>query len=231
VSNNSRPVLLEDRNLGSGTAFRRGRQLDLRKRFRDRRQSLLLRLARRGSEDAFRRLYRELYTPVARYIQTRVKNAEDAEDICSIVFKNFLLGLEGFDASRGSVMSWVIAMARNAVIDHYRRTNRVTETAERLSGALCDTIADVRPTPLQSMIGIEEINRVRRVLARQPSETREMFALRFEQGLRVREVADVMGLSPDAAKQRFARAFRKLQQELTEEDKPRRGEKPCAATD
>ncbi len=81
------------------------------------------------------------------------------------------------------------------------------------------------------MIDDEEIERVRRHLDRQPAEVREMFSLRFDQGLLVREVAEVMGVSPDAAKQRFARAFRKLQKELTEESKPGRGEKPCAATD
>ena len=190
-----------------------------------------MQLARRGSEDAFRRLYRELFTPVARYIQPRVHNPEDAEDICSNVFKSFLLRLDSFDASRGSVMTWVVAMARNAVIDHYRRTQLTGKSAESLSGPLVDTLADGRPGPLQAMISNEEADRIRSVLARQPVETREMFSLRFEQGLRVREVAEVMGLSPDATKQRFARAFRKLQQELTEEDKPRRGEKTCAATD
>ena len=203
----------------------------MRKRLRDRRQSLLLQLARRGSEEAFRRLYRELFTPVAGYIQPRVHNPEDAEDICSDVFKSFLLRLDSFDGSRGSVMTWVVAMARNAVIDHYRRVRLSAKSAEYLSGPLADALADGRPSPLQVMIGNEEADRIRRILARQPVETREMFSLRFEQGLRVREVGEVMGLSPDATKQRFARAFRKLQQELTEEDKPRRGEKPCAATD
>jgi RNA polymerase sigma-70 factor (ECF subfamily) len=203
----------------------------LRKRFRDRRHSLLLQLARRGSEEAFRRLYRELYTPVVRYIQPRVHNPEDAEDICSEVFRSFLLRLDNFDGSRGSVMTWVVAMARNAVIDHYRHTRVTAKRAESLSGPLADTLADGQPGPLQAMINNEEADRIRRILARQPVETREMFSLRFEQGLRVKEVAEVMGLSTDATKQRFARAFRKIQQELTEQDKPRRGEKPCAATD
>jgi len=191
----------------------------------------LLLLAIRGSEDAFRRLYRELFTPVARYVQIRVHNREDAEDVTSNVFRNFLTRLDSFDASRGSVMTWIVTMARNAVIDHYRRKGPATEDAERLSDAAADTLADRRPSPLQAMIGNEEIERVRRFLDRQPAEIREMFSLRFDQGLRVREVAEVMGLSPDAAKQRFGRTFRKLQLELTDEDKPRRGEKPCAATD
>ena len=57
--------------------------MDLRRKLRDRRQRLLLRLARGGSEEAFRRLYRELYDPVARYVEFRVRNREDAEDITS----------------------------------------------------------------------------------------------------------------------------------------------------
>jgi RNA polymerase sigma-70 factor (ECF subfamily) len=202
--------------------------LDLRREIRDRRQRLLLHLARRGSEDAFKRLYRELFAPVARYIQIRVPNPEDAEDTCSNVFKSFLLRLDSFDRSRGSVMTWVVAMARNAVIDYHRR---ISGNVEHLSATVIDTLADRQPSALQALIGDEEAEHVRRVLARQPAEIREMFSLRFEQGLRVREVAEVMGLSHDAAKQRFARTFRKLQQELTDEDKPRRGEKPCAATD
>jgi len=216
---------------GSGTARLTEEYLDLRKKIRDRRQQLLLRLAKRGSQDAFRHLYRELFTPVARYVQIRVHNREDAEDITSSVFRKFLLRLDRFDPSRGSVMTWIVTMARNAVIDHYRRVRPATEDVERLDDTTADTLADGRPSPLQTMIGEEEIERVRQYLNRQPAEIREMFSLRFDQGLRVREVAEVMGLSPDAAKQRFSRAFRKLQLELTDEDKPRRGEKPCAATD
>jgi RNA polymerase sigma-70 factor (ECF subfamily) len=205
--------------------------LDLQKEIRDQRQRILLRLAVRGSEDAFKRLYRELFMPVARYIQIRVHNREEAEDICANVFRNFLLHLDSFDPKRGSVMTWVVTMARNAVIDHYRRARPGCEGMECLSRNLTDTLADEQPGPLQAIINNEEIERVRRLLDRQPAEIREMFSLRFDQGLRVREVAEVMGLSPDAVKQRFARTFRKLQQELTDEDKPRRGERPCTATD
>ncbi|UCG51923.1 MAG: sigma-70 family RNA polymerase sigma factor [Candidatus Latescibacterota bacterium] len=208
--------------------------MDLQKEIRDRRQRILLRLAVRGSEDAFRRLYRELFMPVSRYIQIRVHNREEAEDICANVFRNFLLHLDSFDPTRGSVMTWIVTMARNAVIDHYRHTRPGCEGTERLCRNLTDTLdtlADEQPGPLQAIINNEEIERVRRLLDRQPAEIREMFSLRFDQGLRVREIAEVMGLSPDAVKQRFARTFRKLQQELTDEDKPRGGERPCAATD
>jgi RNA polymerase sigma-70 factor, ECF subfamily len=203
----------------------------LRKRIRDRRQRLLLALARRGNEDAFTQLYRELFPPVARYIQTRIQNRGDAEDLCADVFKKFLTGLDRFDPSCGSVMTWVVCLARNTVIDEYRRKRPTIRGFDTVSGLLAGTLPDGRPGPLHILIGDEEMKRVRQALARQPSEIREMFALRFDQGLRVREVAEVMGLSPDAAKQRFARALRVLRRELAETETSRRGEEPCADND
>lgn len=197
---------------------------------RDRRQRVLLALARRGNEDAFRRLYGELFDPVNAYVQRRVPGKEDAEDITAQVFRNFLLRLDSFDAARGSVMTWVVTMARNGVIDHYRRSRPAAESVDDLA----DLLAGGQPNQLQTMIQDEDLKAVRRYLARQPAEIREMFALRFEQGLRVREVAEVMGLSSDAAKQRFARTFRKIQRQLTDEERDigkGKGESPCAATD
>lgn len=190
-----------------------------------------MRLAVNGNEDAFRRLYGELYGPVARFVRARVAGRDDAEDVTATVFRNFLVHLAGFDPSRGSVMTWVVTMARNAVVDYYRSTRPEINDSEWLYGVGAETTADARPTHLQVMIRDEALERIRATLERQPAEIREMFALRFEQGLSVREVAEVMGLSLDAAKQRYSRGFRKIQEELEEKNEPRRGEKPCAATD
>jgi RNA polymerase sigma-70 factor (ECF subfamily) len=205
--------------------------LELRKRVRDRRQRLLLRLARHGSDDAFRRLYRDLFPPVSRYIQVRIHNREDAEDICADVFKNFLSQMDRFDPSRGSVMTWVVSMARNAVIDEYRRKRPAMESLDEMTGPRTRAFVNGNPGPLRDLVSDEALARIRRSLARHPAELREMFYLRFDQGLRVREVAEVMGISPDAAKQRFARALRALREELAETEPSREGEEPCAATD
>jgi len=205
--------------------------VELRKRIRDRRQRLLLALARRGSEDAFRQLYRDLFPPVARYVRARIPNQQDAEDLCADVFQKFLAGLDLFDPSRGSVMTWVVCLAHNAIIDEYRRKRPVSQGLETVSGPLAATLPDAQPSPLHDLIRIEELKRVRRALSRQPSELQEMFALRFEQGMRVREVAQVMGLNPDAAKQRFSRALRALREELAETEKSRKVEETCANTD
>ena len=200
---------------------------------RDGRHGLWLRLARRGNEDAFRRLYGELYDPVAGYIAARTNNVHDAEDLTSAVFQKFLERLDRFEAGRGSVMTWILAMARNAVIDHHRRLD--AHGSARKSPVPVEELAEVlaadQQDPLGSLVRDEDLRQIRQLLHREPDDVREMFALRFGQGLRVREVAAVMNLGEAAVKQRFARTLRKIRQELLAEEPERKGGPECMIAD
>lgn len=198
--------------------------MDWQRKIRDARHRLWWRLVRRGNEDAFKRLYGELYGPVAGYVGRRVGNVQDAEDLVGQVFQRVCERLADYDPRRGSLVSWVLATARHAVIDHHRyqaahgaarsRTTDVTELADVLAGAPGTSADD----PLATMIQDEEREQVRRWLHRQPADVREMFALRYGQELRLKEVARVMDLSEAAVKQRFARALRQIRHELLAED-------------
>lgn len=193
--------------------------MDLKRRIRDRRHRLWWRLARLGHEDAFRRLYGELYGPVAGFVNSRVGSAPDAEDLVALVFQRFVEKLDRYDHRQGSVLSWLLAMARNAIIDHYRqqaahgaarrRTVDVADLAEVLAAT-----GDRADDPLATLIRDEQARRVRQWLQEQPPETRAMFALRYGDGLDLKEVARVMNLSEAAVKQRFARTTRRIRKEL-----------------
>ena len=68
--------------------------------------------------------------------------------------------------------------------------------------------------PLEVLIDDEEARLLHGVLADHPAELREMFALHYGQGLRYREIAQILGLNEAAVKQRFSRALRQLRVEL-----------------
>ncbi len=85
--------------------------------------------------------------------------------------------------------------------------------------------------PLVSLIRDEDLRQIRQLLRRQPDEVREMFALRFGQGLRIREVAVVMNLKEAAVKQRFARTFKKIRQELLAQEPEPKGGPECMIAD
>jgi RNA polymerase sigma-70 factor (ECF subfamily) len=176
---------------------------------RDQRHGRLLVKARAGDSEAFRQLYEELYRPVAGYIAVRLENPEDTEDLIAWVFHRFLERLVDYDSRRGGVLGWILSIARNALIDHYRACRQmipVEDLAEILAGPELD--------PLERMIQDERSRLVAGLLRECSASTREMFALRFGQGLRYRQIAAVLDLSEDAVKQRISRTLRDLKSRL-----------------
>jgi len=137
-------------------------------------------------------------------VRARVSVAADAEDLTALVFFKMLDKLDTYDPERGSVRTWALAMARNAVIDHYR-TKVSAAPAEAL-----EHLADSAFGPLESLENDEQARTARSLLARQSVEVREMFAMRFGDGLRYREIGQLLGLSEAAVKQRFSRTLREL---------------------
>ncbi len=179
--------------------------MSVRRYLRDQRHVRLLSRARAGDTRSFRRLYRELYDLVARYLGSRLDSPDDVEDLIAKVFHRFLERMDTFDPHRGSVAAWLLTMARNFLVDHYR-AQRETLSID----ALADILAGDGDDPLHAIIRDEEARLVSALLSEMPAGTREMFALRFGQDMRCREIAACLGLSEDAVKQRFSRAMREL---------------------
>ena len=176
------------------------------------RLSRLVRRARGGDADAFRRLYRELHPVVWRYVSRRITTGADVEDLVAKVFERVVEHLHRFDPQRGSVRAWVVGIARNAVIDHLR--------VRRCSGDpdAIEWLADAAVDPARALEDDERDAELRAVLAGCAPEVREMFSLRFADGLRLREIAELMDLSEAAVKQRFSRTLRELRSKLRSRD-------------
>ena len=191
----------------------------LQRTLRDRRQQRLLNAARQGDAKSLRLLYRELWTPLWRYVAARPLSHEDAEDLCAQVFLRFLEKLADYDPARGAVQAWLLGIARHALLDHYRRSRPDRAQAEPLE-ALARHAGDPAPDPLDAMIADEDARLLHGALARQPADVRELFALRYAQGLSHREIAAVTGLSESAVRQRFSRTLRELRLQGSEDCQP-----------
>ena len=96
---------------------------------------------------------------------------------------------------------------------------------------LAEVLAGDRRDPLGALVRTEVLERIAASLDRRPAEIREMFSLRFEQDLRIREIADLIGISHAAAKQRFARTLREIRRELMHEPGAEEGGRTCAMAD
>ena len=191
---------------------------------RDRRHARWLKQAQGGDSEAFGRLYDELLTPVADYLARRVASPQDAEDLVATVFHRMLKSLARFDPSRGSALGWALTIARHALIDHLRQT-RDTIPVEDLAEVLAGSWQD----PLEGLIRTEQADRILARLGEMPAATREMVELHYAQGLRLKDVGDLLGLSEDAVKQRLSRARRELRDHLRTEEVDHEARRPGPA--
>src|SRR3954466_10578038 len=76
--------------------------------------------------------YDEHVWTVYGFFAYRVRTRADAEDLTQLTFERALRAWERYDPSRSSMSTWLMVIARNLLIDHYRadRTERETELIE-----------------------------------------------------------------------------------------------------
>jgi RNA polymerase sigma-70 factor (ECF subfamily) len=158
-----------------------------------------LRASRAGDPAARDALLKALRPEIFAYFLRVVRNPEDAEDLTQEALVRFLQVLPRLDPARNP-RAYVFRICHNLAMDHFRRTARSVYSLDTLSPDL--------PAP-KAMYSLESL-RVERVLALLKPDDREILLLREKEGLRPRELADILGCSPEAARVRLHRARKRF---------------------
>ncbi len=155
---------------------------------------------------AFSTLYHRCYARVYNYVRYRVDDEATAEELCGSIFERLLDALRGYKPDRASFITWLFAIARNALNDHYRR--------QRLRHFIpLDAILqrpDPQLTPEDQVVRDEETSQLLKALGQLESKERDMLGLKFAAGLNNREIASLTGLSESNVGVRVYRAIQKL---------------------
>ena len=77
--------------------------------------------SRRTAHEQFAALYDEHVWGVYGFFGYRVKSRADAEDLTQLTFERALRAWSRFDPDRASARTWLMSIASNLLIDHYRR--------------------------------------------------------------------------------------------------------------
>lgn len=139
------------------------------------------------------------------FLAYRTGERADAEDLTQVTFERALRSWNRFDPAKASLRTWLIAIARNALVDHYRKSGRVKH--EPLEGAEDDLFATQEPD-----IGLAP--ELATALARLGERDREVLALRYGADLPGPDIAEVLDLSLANVQQILSRSLRKLRAEL-----------------
>lgn len=80
----------------------------------------IVHLAQKGNTEAFSEIYTLYFDKIFRFIYFKVNHKETAEDICEEVFLKAFSGIQKLKNAQ-LLTAWLYQIARNLVIDHYRR--------------------------------------------------------------------------------------------------------------
>ncbi|HEU5114749.1 MAG TPA: RNA polymerase sigma factor [Candidatus Paceibacterota bacterium] len=168
--------------------------------------------AKNGDREAFSFLYTAYYTPVYRYVYFRVSNTALAEDIAQDVFLKAYASFGRYRESSGSPQAYFYTIARNAVIDYYRKKKMPIATEEQMDEAI-----DQGDDPELEAIKAEQIETIRSEIAKLPQGEQDAITLRFIEGLENNEIAAIMGKSEEAVRQLQSRGLRAIKKSIEHE--------------
>jgi RNA polymerase sigma-70 factor (ECF subfamily) len=164
--------------------------------------------AAQADPTAFDALYRRYVEPVYRYVRAQVPHLEDAADLTQQIFLQALDGLPTYQSRGLPFAAWLFRIARNAVIDNYRRRKGSAVSFELLPEDL-DPVAS-NNDPLTLVLERERELRLHTLVRALPPHKRELLVLRFEGQLSSSEIALVVGRSPAAVQKQLTRILLEL---------------------
>ncbi len=170
---------------------------------------------------SFRKVHEDFRDRILRYL-TRMVGENDAEDLTQEVFAKVSQALKAF-RGESQLSTWVYQIATNAALDRLRRSSPRRENGQGLPvEAIAESEADKdtwtgeeKASTEQRLIRQEMNGCIREIIATLPENYRTVIVLSEMEGLRDGEVADILGLSLQAAKVRLHRARARLKKELS----------------
>ena len=164
----------------------------------------------RRSTDAFTRIYEERVSQVYAFFGYRLGSREDAEDLTQLTFERALKAWDRFDSRRASASTWLMAIARNLLVDHYRSGD--SERHQPFGPEGVGETALGFESPQERGVGISPD--LEEALSRLGKRDRELVALRFGADLSGPEIAELTGLKLANVQQILSRSLRRLRLEL-----------------
>jgi RNA polymerase sigma-70 factor (ECF subfamily) len=153
-------------------------------------------------------LYQRFAPVLFAYLYRHTSSREDAEDL---LLEVFLAALEhtGFAAlSAKEQESWLWSVARNKMIDHYRRATR--HPGVQLDLVLDDLYEREEYAPEHVLLRREEYAHLRAKIAQLPEFQQEVLRLRFANDLHCAEIAVVLQKSEGAIRMVLSRTMKML---------------------
>lgn len=167
----------------------------------------LVERAKRDPE-AFGALYDRYFNQIYRFIYSRLRDQTAAEDVTAEVFMKALRNIPRYQDTGRPFTAWLYQIAVNTVNDRFRATRPTVDI---------DDLRDLSqggPSLEEQAIERSEVTRIWTSVEKLPPQQRTAIVLKFQEDMKIADIAAVMGKSEGAIKLLIHRGVTKLRAEL-----------------
>lgn len=153
-----------------------------------------------GNRNALSLLVERHRAKTYRFIYTKVQDAELASDIVQDTFLKVIKTLDkGGYRDEGKFISWVMRIAHNLVIDHFRRLKKMPMTYEKSDYSVFSFLSDSSKTKEETMIQEHIESNLHHIINCLPADQLEVVSLRIFKELSFKEISEQTGVSINTA--------------------------------
>lgn len=172
--------------------------------------ALLASRVREGDPDAFAELYAATYDMLYRSVYSFLRNPDDVHDALQEIYISVYKNIGSLKLDR-LLLPWMLQITYHVCCDFARQAKTQLDfSAELKDGASVGS----RDDPFRRLLDQETWRQVHAVLEKRPVKERQAFLLRYENGLKLEEIAEFLGVSLSTVKRYIATVRDCLKQDM-----------------
>ncbi|MGQ9620847.1 MAG: sigma-70 family RNA polymerase sigma factor [Bacteroidales bacterium] len=178
---------------------------------------LLMRFIK-GEQSCFEEIIYRHKNKVYAYISLYIRNQALAEDIFQDTFLKVIQSVKaGKYSDNGKFLSWVMRIAHNLIIDHFRRVKQMNIMSnDDYESDLFNSKSLADKNVEENIVRVQIRKDVRKLISQLPGDQREVVILRHYTGLSFKEIADITGVSINTALGRMRYALINMRKMINE---------------
>ena len=153
-----------------------------------------------GDEKSLEILIKRHQSKIYNFIYSRISDRDLSDDVFQDTFIKVIKTLKSNSYNEeGKFLPWVMRIAHNLVIDHFRSTKKMPMFRETEEFSIFSIMSDNVPNVESRIITAQVEDDLRKIIAELPADQQEVLMMRMYQDLSFREIAELTGVSINTA--------------------------------
>ena len=153
-----------------------------------------------GSEIALETLVNRHKLQIFNFINSKINDRDTSEDIFQDTFIKVIRTLKnGLYNEEGKFLPWIMRIAHNLVIDHFRKSNRIPIIENKEEFDIFQFVSDTAPNAENILIEDQILKDIQKLIQELPDDQKEVLIMRLYRDMSFKEIAENTKVSINTA--------------------------------